>query len=354
LQIPAGMIIDRFGVRKISTLACSFVAIGCWIFSQSETLQWGILGRIFMGAGGAFSFISMLKAIKDWFTPKQFPILLGIVETVGMGSVAGINTGISKITQIWGWRISMIGCACSITLLTVLLWFAVQDKPREAVEETQSNIPFSRKLQKLFRMKELWLCGIYAGCTFSIVTVFTYLWCVPFLTQGYGISEVTAVMLCSFIYVGIAIGSPILGWITNRTSSSTLMFRAALLSLILFSTLLYVPGLPVWSIATLIFALGMIIATYQLSFTYVSRAVPTSVQSTANGAVNMMTMIGAPLLQPVVGLFLSYNKDGSSFDGGAEAYSGAEYRMALSLIPICLFIALLCAKSLQRREQARG
>src|SRR3989338_8416440 len=53
LQIPAGMIIDRFGVRKVATIACGFLAAGCWVFSQSSTLGWGVLGRILMGIGGA-------------------------------------------------------------------------------------------------------------------------------------------------------------------------------------------------------------------------------------------------------------------------------------------------------------
>lgn len=347
LQIPAGMIIDRFGVRKVATIACGFVAAGCWVFSQSSTLGWGVLGRVLMGIGGAFSFISMLKTIKEWFAPQQFPILLGIVETVGMASTAGINTAVSEVSGFWGWRVAMMGCASTLTLLTGILWWRVRDQKAVSNGDTKvSGESFWVRSRRLLAKPELWWCGIFAGCNFSVVTVFTYLWCVPFLTQGYGLPEVTAVMLCSFIYLGIALGSPLCGWLSNRVAFSTLMLRGALVSLTLFSILLYVPALPIWVMGVLIFLLGITISTYHLSFIYVSRSVPNSVQGTANGFVNMMTMIGAPLLQPVVGFFLSYEKDGKIFDG-AETYGLWDFRLALTLIPICLLASVFCAKAMR-------
>ncbi len=347
LQIPAGMIIDRFGVRKVATLACAFVAAGCWVFSQSSTLGWGVVGRILMGVGGAFSFISMLKTIKDWFAPQQFPILLGIVETVGMASTAGINTAVSKFAGLWGWRIAMMGVGGALTLLTFIIWWRVRDQLPVGVGDTKiSGESFVVRVRRLLAKKELWWCGIFAGCNFSVVTVFTYLWCVPFLTQGYGLPEVTSVMLCSFIYLGIAVGSPLCGWLSNRAAFYLLMERGAILTLVLFGTLLYVPALPVWAIGILIFLLGITISTYHISFIYVSRSIPSTVQGTANGFVNMMTMIGAPLLQPVVGFFLSYEKDGKVFEG-VEVYNLADFRVALTLIPICLVISLFCARAMK-------
>src|SRR3989338_1805167 len=90
LQVPAGMLIDRFGPRSVLSVGAAIVCIGSLLFAWSKVLWIALIARILMGTGASFAFVGCISLIAIWFPVKRFAMMTGIVETVGMlGTIFG-------------------------------------------------------------------------------------------------------------------------------------------------------------------------------------------------------------------------------------------------------------------------
>ena len=126
LQIPVGILVDRFNVKVPLFLAIICSATGALIFSVATDSTYALIARIIMGAGAAFSFIGCLKLIQIWFSPAKFSTLAGITITAGMlGSAAG--PAIAWSINVVGWQKCMIALGASQLVLAVLVWLFVMD-----------------------------------------------------------------------------------------------------------------------------------------------------------------------------------------------------------------------------------
>jgi MFS family permease len=103
LQIPAGLIIDRFGPRRPLSIACVFCAVGGLIFSASETLNLMWIGRFLIGVGSAFAFLSCVKLSSLWFPVEKLAILVSL--TMVLGTIGGVGGGwpLAKAVEAYGW-----------------------------------------------------------------------------------------------------------------------------------------------------------------------------------------------------------------------------------------------------------
>jgi MFS family permease len=92
MQIPTGIIADRWGPRRLLTLGAGVAAFGTALFSFAPTLFWANAGRLLIGASVAVAFVSMLKLATRWFKPSQFALASGIALFCGVvgGVVAGV------------------------------------------------------------------------------------------------------------------------------------------------------------------------------------------------------------------------------------------------------------------------
>ncbi len=353
LQIPAGILIDRFGTRKVVTLAACFMTVGCLIFTLQENLVTAVFARNLMGIGGAFSFISMIHVIKDWFELKYFPMVLAMAEVTLMVAVASLNIGISKFSVAFGWRSSMMLCTVLVFFITLGLWIFLQDKKKNREKDFEEWIEnkgeFKKQILLLLKNKKVWLAGVFAGTSYAVVTVFVALWGVPFFKVAYHMDAAQASMVLSFVYVGIAIASPILGYLATRGCMLNLMCVGGVLSFVGVSFLVWYTSFSPSHLIFLMICIGMFTCIYQIPFAYVSSHVSHNVQGTATGLTNMLTMIVSPILQPTVGFLLNFSQ-GASDGHNFEHYSLGSYQGALVVIPLCSMIACYVAFKLRSQK----
>ena len=352
LQIPAGIILDRFGLRYVIVIALCLLGFGSFVFAFSHNFQVAIYTRIVMGCGACFAFLGMLKSISTYFPKEQFTFLMSLCECAGMFGVAMLNAFMSKLTTVVGWRYSMYFCAFLAFAVAYLLKKIFDKEQRligkrsedmSAISEEESvgrkNVKKMDYVKKVFLTKVVWLNGIYAGCVYSIVTVFVALWGIPFVTHAYQVDVITATSMVSCVYIGIALFSPILGWITRYMSIIFLMQIGAGLSFVSILSFLYLPPFSVWFAYVMMFLLGVFCSVYQLAFALVSRSIDPDMHGVSSGLTNMLCMSGAPILQPIIGIALSLTQQGV-FDG-YEIYTADEYRKALLVLPVFLAISFL-------------
>ncbi len=352
MQIPAGLLMDRFGPRRILTLACIFCSFGSLIFGVAATLWEAKFGRIMIGVGASFALVGCLKIAHYWFPANRFAMMTGLTVAVGfLGAVFGLST-VNKVVEIFGWRESMrLGGWVGI-LISVFLWSVIRDKASAKLEDnTQSDItaveeiPQSGKevlqgLLQVLRHKQTWIAALYAGLMFVPTLAFGGLWGIPFLVEAHGFDRQSAGMCISLIYVGWVFGGPIWGYVSDYLQKRILpMFIATLCTFCICLMVIYMQQLSVQLLGTLLFCLGFFSSGFILAFAVVQESNPPRVAGTAIGFTNALNTLWGAMAQPFIGMILDMNVSSTVGNAGERVFSLVEYQYALTTLPVALFLS---------------
>lgn len=342
MQLPAGLLFDRYGPRKLMTSALLLCAVGSFFFASTDSIVTASLGRFLIGVGSAFSFIGVLVLLARWFPARHFAILAGIAQSMSSaGAMFGEMPLASLIEQV-GWRrasfiLAAIGC-----VLALLLWCFIRDYPHQS---TQSK-PTRRFKEEWFRLREVcsqsytWITGAYAFCIWTPIAVFAALWGVPYLQEKFQISVIMASGMCSMIWLGIGIGSPLLGWLSDRFSNRRMALGlSSILGLSATLILLYCPGLSVSSAYVVLFVFGLGAGGQTVSFAVLNDNNPAHLVGTASGFNNLSVLIGGAIFQPLVGIILHRSSAWHMVDG-VSVYLESSYQKALLVMPCCYLMSL--------------
>jgi len=345
MQLPAGLLFDRYGPRKLMTYALLLCAVGSFFFAATDSLFTASLGRFLIGIGSAFSFIGVLVLISRWFPAHQFALLAGIAQLMSsVGAMFG-EMPLATLIEHVGWRqasfiLSFIGIA-----LAALIWFFIRDYPHQTTQTPQKRplIHEWHRLMKVCGRSYTWYTSLYACALWTPIAVFAALWGVPYLQEKYQVSVIVASGLCSMIWLGIGIGSPLLGWISDRCYSRRLaLIISAVFGLTATLLLLYGPHVSIGWMYGVMFLLGLGAGGQTVSFAVVKDNNPADLVGTASGFNNLSVLVGGAIFQPLVGVFLN-NSNGSQPIDGIHIYSLASYNKALLVMPCCYLISLVVA-----------
>ena len=341
LQIPAGILMDHFGPRRLLTFGGFLCSLGCLAFATTHTFYFAEFSRIFMGFGASFAFVGSLYIIRVWFPPEQYATLVGCVETIGMfGTIAG-NVLMAEGMKYFGWRGFMLLAAIISASLGLLVFALVRDKPANACQEKpdQNVSEFWKSLINLLKDRNVWFNSIALSLMFSIITIFVALWGVTFLIETYHISLTISVAANSMVLVGVAIGGPMMGYLSDQMKRrKPLLVINTLLSILLLLEILYVKFSSLIPLFLLLLALGVTASAYVLSFSVSVDIAPPGTHGSALGFTNAIGVVAAPLLQPLLGWMLH------RFSGNnVQTYSVIDYRITLTILPLCLLVAFIAA-----------
>jgi len=129
MQIPAGLLYDKFGPRRLITLAVLICAVGAYFFATTHSVFMGSVGRLFMGFGSAFSFIGILLLISRWFPARYFAVLAGTAQLMSsLGAIVAEEPLAYAVISL-GWRKSMIELSIMGSILALFVWLIVRDSP---------------------------------------------------------------------------------------------------------------------------------------------------------------------------------------------------------------------------------
>ena len=236
-QIPAGYLIDRFGLRITLFSACLVVTIGLFMM-LAPYLSAILIGRVFIGIGSAFAFIGALKTASVWLPENRFSLFLGITQMIGViGGLLG-QTLITYLIKIDGWQGAIHSIFIfGLTWSFIILFFLKNNKKvklKLAENKKNQSIKF---LLVLMKDKNIWLLALYAGIIVgTIMSTFAELYDIIFLTDSFNITKTDAAYISSFIFIGVGIGAPLHGILINYfKSQKTYLILNGFLALIVFA-----------------------------------------------------------------------------------------------------------------------
>ncbi|MCX7124940.1 MAG: MFS transporter [Gammaproteobacteria bacterium] len=352
LQIPTGMLIDRYGPRGILSFGALMVCLGCLIFYAAKTVFIAFVGRILMGGGSAFAFVGCLNVISIWFPARRFAFMAAIVETAGMiGAIVG-DFWLAHFLERTGWRGAMLFAAIFSGILSIFLLLIVRNNPKRKKLPVMASAKISLMagLKQIMRNPIIWVNGIYSGVMFGIVTVFIALWAIPFFELSHHVDLVTATLCTSALYVGVAVGGPVLGWLDGKTRwrREIMIFNAFCAAVFLFLSI-YCINLSLIIIAVFLFFTGICASSYVLTFAIANEIATPNNRSTSIGFTNMLCVIFAPIFQPFVGFLITYF-DGKNVATETAAELIVHFQWAVTLVPMLALIAGVLAFYLPKRK----
>ncbi len=359
MQVPAGLLHDRFGPRRTLTIAILICALGALCFSFSTTIVHASLGRFLMGIGSAFSFSGALMLIARWFPPQHFAVLSGFAQLMSSVGAIGGEVPLAKAIHHWGWRHSMLALGLFGIALALVVWWIVRDFPNEQQPEStahqhhlETNILLKFKL--LVGNAPAWWIAAYSFLIWAPIAAFAGLWGIPFLVSAYHLSTESASYACAAIWIGIGIGSPLSGWISEQLERRcAVLATCAALGIIASISIIYCTvSMPL--LYLMLFLLGLAGGGQSLAFCVVrDNSHPKNIGA-AIGLNNMATVAGGAIVQPLVGYLLYLNWDNVML-GNTPVYNATDYRMGLLMIPVCYMLAAIvstcCVKETYCKQQ---
>jgi sugar phosphate permease len=351
LQVPVGVMLDRFGPRILITIACAICVLGCYLFTATDIFWVGATARFLMGFGSAFAFVGVLKLATIWLPEDKLGMVSGMASALGtIGAMLGDNI-MAKFVLTSGWKATINWSAAIGVVLTVILWFGIRDKKHNQ-KQSGSITTFKKSIVDLYiiaKNPQIWLNGMFGCLVYLPTTVFAELWGIPYLQHAHGLSKTAASFANSMVFMGFMCGAPLMGFISDKLKKRRAPMRiGASLAAFLMLILVFVENLTASQITILLFAMGLFYSSQCLVFAVGRELSPREAAGTAMAMTNMIVMLGAMFLQPIVGKLLDYSVSKhidttllSATDIASlhDLYMPKDYQFALSIIPIGMVIA---------------
>ncbi len=339
MQIPVGLLLDRFGPRRLMTVAAGVVAVACLMFAWSDGLMGASVARFLIGAGCAFSLVGAMAVAGQWFPRERFALLAGLAMMFGMaGGVFG-QAPLRVAVDATDWRTTMATVGAVGFGLMLAAWLLVRDRRRGsggvgAVLEG---------LRRVAANRETWLNAVAGLGSTGPLLAFAGLWGVPYLQAVYDIDRVTAGAVTSVTFIGWGIGAPLIGWFSDRIGKRrSPLIAGMMLSALSLVAILYLPGIPLWAVGVLCFGIGFGGSAQIVCFALVREHNPPQYSGTAIGMVNALVTGAGALFQPMIGWLLDLGWDGLMVDG-ARVYATGAYNLAFGVLVAGCIVGILCA-----------
>lgn len=347
MQIPVGVLLDRYGPRRLLAFACLICVVGTLLFTSTDAIAAAGFGRFLVGLGSAFAFVGVLKLATLWLPENRLAIASGLTAALGTAGAMFGDNFLDMFVEKVGWVMTLNITAFFGLMLTLVLWLGIKDtKSTSKPVGTVSN--FKRgmfDLKIILYNKQIWVNGMYGCLVYLPTTVFAELWGIPYLRHAHNLSASAAGLANSLLFLGFTIGAPLMGYLSDKLSRRILPMQVgAIGACILMTAILYLPNLSQSNIQLLMFCLGLFYSAQAIVFAVGRELSPNEAAGTAMAITNMIVMLGAMVLQPVVGQLLDFSLS-THIDETATAsnilklYTLDDYRFALSVIPFGIFIA---------------
>ena len=329
MQLPAGVMLDRWGPRRVLTSAIVFCAAGCWVFATADGIDQAYVGRLMIGTGAGFSWVGALKLTTLWFPVHRFALVSGVCTMLGMVGGVGAQAPLAAVVQLAGWRESLIGVAVLGGVLAATVWLVVRDEPGHAPRNAPGpSAGVLHGLGRVLATPQVWLVALFAAMLVPCMAAFAGLWGVPYMMQAHGLEGPQAAAAVSLVLVGFGIASPFVGWWSDHIGRRKVpMLVGASVALAAIGALVYAPGLSVVAASTICLLYGIGSSAFVLAFATGREHGPPEAAGAAMGFINMMLVTVGAVFQPLIGWLLDLNWDGR-MEAGARIYSVEAYQMA--------------------------
>lgn len=346
MQIPIGLLLDRFGSRPIMVVGMLLMAVGQFVMAVSPSIGIALVARVLLGAGDAAIFPAVLRLVATWFPAQRAPVMVQMTGLVGQSGQLVALLPLAALLHSTTWTITFGSIAGLGLLFAVLVWAIVRNHPPERGTDVTVNTEtgvvrvVTSAIDTGVGIRAAWAhpgtrLAFWSHFTTPFAsTAFLLLWGMPYLTAGEGLSAAAAAGLLSLNVVVAMALSPVLGVLSRRIPtrrSLALVLPSIAVQAIAWVTVALWPGpAPTWLLATLVVCLAAGGPASMIAFDHARTHNPAHRLSTATGVTNSGGFLAALTAIFMIGLALDLQGAGTP-----ETYSLEAFRWAfLTQVPL--------------------
>lgn len=315
LQIPMGILTDRYGPNYFLIAGASLTGIGTIIYSVGTHEFVLFFARAVIGVGDATIWVNLVLILSRWFSAREFVKLIGFAGMTGSLGFLLATVPFSELIRLIGWRGAFFLAGLLLCLLGMLLYWILITKPRQLfnseseprlLEEKPEKV--SILLRRVFSTRQAWALFF---CHFGVVGAFVGFissWSVPYGMALYGMSLSDASGLIMIGLIGALIGAPLMSWVSSKLE--TIKQPYLIVQLVVLSSwccfLLFKGQPPFIMLIVLFFLIGYGYGASTLTFAAVRQTFPMKDSGIVSGFANTGGFLSAVLLPMIFGVVLDY------------------------------------------------
>lgn len=357
MQIPVGILLDRFGAKRLLVFGACSMAVGQLLVAFIPVFGFAVAGRMLVGLGDAFVFISMIRLVHGWFDGAKATRIQQLLTNVGQVGQAISALPFALVLHLNGWTVAFASLAfITVALVFVLLTVVQEDRnPSDGIIRAESLKTSFRQLAS-----NLAKPGVRASFWIhftlqSAPSVFLLLWGYPFLVSAENFSPSAASLALSTFAVTGLFSGPAIGWVCGRYPSVRIFMVIGTAFSIGGSwilVLLQPDSAPTWMILLLIFVLGVSGPMSMVAFDFVRSHVDKSQLGAVNGFVNVGGFVATFSMMFIAGVILDQVAIANS--SGASVISrftleGFRWAMSVEFFAIALGVSMLAVELTKTR-----
>ena len=363
LQLPAGVLADRVGIRWSATAAAVAMNVGAVAFALSGSYAGAFAGRALIGVGASVVYIAILRFCANWFRPDEFATMNGLtVAVAGFGGILA-TTPLAVVVGAFGWRATFVGLGAVGLAVAVGVFALARDSPSAAGLDPVADVPdpsdltlreVGANVRLVLADRGTWLVSIALFAGTGVTLTLLGLWGVPYVVQVYGVSTTQASLYTLLGSVGLMVGPPLFGWLSDRLGHRTpLMVVGGACYAATTLVLAVTEQPPRFVVAGAYFGVAFLLGALMLGYTVAKERHGSDASGVATGTVNAVAFAGAAVLPAVMGAVLDAYWTGEVV-AGARVYTPAGYRVAFGVAAAFGLLAFVCVGWLHVRTEHRG
>ena len=355
---PAGILLDRYSTRKIMLLAIFLMTLCTAGLAFVSGLKMAMVLRFVFGIAGSFCLLSNVRLATRWFPPKRLAFVIGVMIMLAMSGSLLAQTPFTLLVDHVGWRNSFcVDAAIGLAIMAVI-FFAIKDRPTDGsalAEKHNSGLSLKVSIMPVLRNSQNWFAGLYTSLM-NVPVMVLFVFGTLLLEQGHGMDRTAASLVMTLFLVGVILGCPAFGWISDKLGRRRMpMIVAAILAIFVAWPLLHISHLTILSVYASFFGLGFITSAQVIGYPLVAESNPPELTGTAEGVSSIIIMAGG-LAAQVFAYLLKWHWS-AHYSNHIPQYGLQNYHIAMLLVPAAFVLALvaaLCLKDVAQEQPEKS
>ena len=334
-QLPLGILLDKFGARKVQSLLFIIASIGAIIFALGETVLHLTIGRGLIGLGVSGALMGAFKAMSIWFPKDRLSLLVSIFLAVGgLGAIAA-SSPLEAVLQLIDWRTIYFILSVTTLIVSILIFYIVPEK--EISKEKSKEESVVKVLKIIYTNHHFLRAGPLAGLVGGTTMAIQGLWAGPWLSDVGKFSQSEIANILFLFTVFMTIGIVLMGILSDflrRHKISTISVMIVMIFILIIPTTIITLGIfpkAVWP--WVLFSLTSFCAT--LSYSGLSDYFPIDYAGRVSTAVNIITFMVAFIAQYAIGAIMQMIEPGK-----IKGYSLFSYQVSFGLFLLLIILFL--------------
>ena len=347
LQVPVGVMVDRYGPRRLVVAGAALMAAGQLALAVGTALEMAVLGRVLVGAGDAMTFISVLRLVSAWMPPRRVPVMTQVTGI--LGQIGQLLSAIPLVAMLHGpgWTPAFGSAAAMSVIAGVLVLLLVADSPDQGTRAGAPSLgQVGTDLVTAWRHPGTRL-GLWSHFTTQFSgLVFALLWGFPFLVSGQGRSDAEASALLTVFVLAGAVAAPFFGVLVQRypLRRSWLVLTIIGSTVAAWTAVLATGGpAPMWMLVVLVLTLAVGGPGSMIGFDFARSSNPPHRLGTATGIVNVGGFFASLVTMLLVGVVLDVR----------GAYALDDFRVAMAAQYLLWAVGTVGILRTRRKVRAR-